>query len=246
MACTGLANPCGSGLVKNMLEAAKRRLAKPIRKKEPVSLEMITRLCDCENYAGDNSSLSDLRVAAMCVTAFHAFLRFNELASLRSCDVLFHTDGDTRFVELHILKSKTDVYRDGAKVLMAGTNDSSCPFNILSRYVKEARINLSSTDLFFRGVYFCKSKQSYKLRSTGLSYSRTREVVRAAFASLGYSVETFGLHSLRSGGATAAANAGINDRLFKRHGRWKSETAKDGYVKDNLQSLLSVSKSLHV
>ena len=52
--------------------------------------------------------------------------------------------------------------------------------------------------------------------------------------------------SLRSGGATAAANAGVHDRLFKRHGRWRSETAKDGYVKDKLDALLSVSKSLHV
>ena len=28
----------------------------------------------------------------------------------------------------------------------------------------------------------------------------------------------FGMHSLRAGGATAAANAGVPDRLFKRHG----------------------------
>ena len=35
------------------------------------------------------------------------------------------------------------------------------------------------------------------------------------------------MHSLRAGGATAAANAGVPDRLFKRHGRWKSESAKE-------------------
>ena len=64
------------------------------------------------------------------------------------------------------------------------------------------------------------------------------------FSQLGYSTELFGLHSLRSGGATAVANAGVNDRLFKRHGRWSSDKAKDGYVKDNLEALLSVSKSL--
>ena len=40
----------------------------------------------------------------------------------------------------------------------------------------------------------------------------------------------FGMHSLRAGGATAAANAGVLDRLFKRHGHWRSETAKDGYI----------------
>jgi hypothetical protein len=48
-------------------------------------------------------------------------------------------------------------------------------------------------------------------------------------------IKKFGLHSLRSGGATTCANLGISDRLFKKHGRWSSETAKDGYVKDSLQ-----------
>ena len=67
-----------------------------------------------------------------------------------------------------------------------------------------------------------------------------------AFFQLGFRSRLFGFHSLRSGGATAAANAGINDRLFKRHGRWRSDKAKDGYVKDNLDLLLSVSKSLEL
>ena len=39
--------------------------------------------------------------------------------------------------------------------------------------------------------------------------------------------------------AIAAANAGVQDRwFFKRHGRWKSECAKDGYVKDSVQRWL--------
>ncbi|XP_068236956.1 uncharacterized protein [Palaemon carinicauda] len=37
------------------------------------------------------------------------------------------------------------------------------------------------------------------------------------------------------GGATSAANNGIKDRLSKRHGRWKSDKAKDGYIKDSLK-----------
>ena len=59
-----------------------------------------------------------------------------------------------------------------------------------------------------------------------------------------YWASDFGLHSLRAGGATAAANAGVPDHLFKHHGRWKSENAKDGYVKDDAASRLGVSKSL--
>ena len=44
-----------------------------------------------------------------------------------------------------------------------------------------------------------------------------------------------GLHSLRSGEATAAANTGVNDRCWKHHGRWKSETSKDAYAADSLE-----------
>ena len=53
-----------------------------------------------------------------------------------------------------------------------------------------------------------------------------------------------GLHSLRAGGASAAANANVNERCWKRHGRWKTDSAKDGYVADSVESRLSVSKSL--
>ena len=53
----------------------------------------------------------------------------------------------------------------------------------------------------------------------------------------------FGMHSLR---ATDAANAGVPGRLFKRHGRWRSESAKDGYVIDSVERRLSVSKSLGI
>ena len=58
------------------------------------------------------------------------------------------------------------------------------------------------------------------------------------------------LHSLvpvkggRGGGASAAANSGVPDRVFQRHGCWKSATAMDGYVEDSTDVKLSVSKSL--
>jgi hypothetical protein len=91
------------------------------------------------------------------------------------------------------------------------------------------------------------STGGYKFRgSTPLSYSRAREVVLSAFASIGLPKQEYGLHSFRAGGASAAANAKIKDRLFKRHGRWKSDRANDGYIKDDIESLLSVSRSLGI
>ena len=45
-----------------------------------------------------------------------------------------------------------------------------------------------------------------------------------------------GIHSYRVSGASAAANAdGVTDRCIKRYGRWRSDPAKDGYIKDSLE-----------
>ena len=97
----------------------------------------------------------------------------------------------------------------------------------------------------FRGV--TQTKAGERLRKTGgLSYTRLRELLLSKISQLGYDPTLFSMHSLRAGGATAAANAGVEDRLFKRHGRWKSETAKDGYVKDSVERRLEVSKQLGI
>ena len=52
-----------------------------------------------------------------------------------------------------------------------------------------------------------------------------------AFKDIVLDISAIGTHSLRSGGATAAANAGVPDPLFKRHGRWASESAKEDMSK---------------
>ena len=65
-----------------------------------------------------------------------------------------------------------------------------------------------------------------------------RELLKKKLDELGF------LHSLRAGGATAAAAAGVPDRVFKKHGRWKSETAKDGYIEDSFHKRLSVTQNL--
>ena len=111
---------------------------------------------------------------------------------------------------------------------------------MLERYYELASLSTVSKLRLFRGIVVTKSGQ--RLRSQGsLSYTRLRELFLNKLAELGFDPKQFGLHSLRLGGATAAANAGIPDRLFKRH-----ESAKDGYVKDSVGALLSVSQSLNL
>ena len=148
-------------------------------------------------------------------------------------------------MSVHIHSSKTDQYRQGDTVLVARTNSPTCPVAMMEQYYVQASLSHSSSLLLFRGI--TRTKHGERLRPTGgLSYTRMRELFVAKWKELGFDAKQFGLHSLRAGGASAAANGGVPDRLFKRHGRWRSEAAKDGYVKDSREALLSVSRSLEL
>ena len=225
-----------SPLVQATLAGLKRELSKPKVRKEPVTAEMLTTLVQS---LGVTPSLSDLRLAASCLLAFAAFLRYDEMAKLRCCDITFSSES----MSVHILSSKTDQYRQGDSVLVSRTNSPTCPVAMMERYFAQAGLSHSSPSLLFRGI--THTKHGERLRQAGgLSYTRMRELFIAKWKELGFDPAQFGLHSLRAGGATAAANAGVPDRLFKRHGRWRSDVAKDGYIKDSKEALLSVSRNL--
>ena len=101
-------------------------------------------------------------------------------------------------------------------------------------------------EYLFRAVTFFETKGTHQLRkkNTPLSYTSVRSYVPEYVKSIGLDEKSFGTHSLRRGGATSAANNGAKDRLFQKHGRRKSVSAKDGYVDEDLLSILSVSRSL--
>jgi integrase len=44
----------------------------------------------------------------------------------------------------------------------------------------------------------------------------------------------FGLHSLRSGGATLCALQEVDERLFQEHGGWASKAAMHNYIQESL------------
>lgn len=237
----GQLDPCNSPVVIQLLESAKRILSVPVKKKEPVTPEVIQRLV--AHYGSASASLADLRLLTLCVLGYAGFFRFDELVQLRRCDFQF----EDSFMRIFVQRSKTDIYRDGAWVVIARTFKPTCPVLLTLRYFAAASFSEDSEDFIFRPLSFCSSNGSYRFRgSVPLSYSRAREIVLCAFEAIGLSRRDYGLHSLRAGGASAAANAQVTDRLFKRHGRWKSDKAKDGYIKDNILSLLSVSLSLGI
>ena len=233
---SGLPPITESPFIEAVRAGLQRMLAKPKKKKEPITADMLRLLVDS---MPSKPSLTEVRLVASSLLAYAAFLRFDELAKLRGCDVRFESDK----MSVHIESSKTDQYRKGDTVLVARTGTATCPVAMLERYISMGGIDLTTKLRLFRGIVH--TKQGERLRASGaLSYTRMRELFLGKLSELGLDPKQFGLHSLRAGGATAAARAGVPDRLFKRHGRWKSESAKDGYVEDSVAARMAVSKSL--
>ena len=230
-------DPTRHTLVVQVLQGAKRILAHRVQKKEPITPEILLSLV--ERFGQQSATLADIRLITMCLVAFAAFLRYSEVAGLKESDVVTYAD----HMELFIEKSKTDQYRDGAWVVVARVSSPCCAVAMVERYVTMANIGKDETKHFFRGITTTKTGEKLR-QGGGLSYSRARELMLSKLEALGLDKRKFGLHSLRAGGASAAANAGIPDRWFKRHGRWRSENAKDGYIKDSLESRLAVTRAM--
>lgn len=236
----GYVDPCNSFLCTPVKEGARRSIGHYIaNKKQSITPHILRQIV--LKYGNTHSNLSHKRIACMCLVSFAVFLRFSELVSLKRSDIHFHAS----HVNIFIAKSKTDQLREGNSVLIVRTNSDICPVHMLKAYLLQANIANNSQEFIFRSVTFCNSTNTYILRgSSPLSYTRARELLLDALGSLGFDKSKFGLHSLRAGGATAAANAGINDRLFKKHGRWASDFAKDGYVCENINEKLLVTQNL--
>ena len=226
---SGLPSPTASPFVQIVLDGLRRAHAKPVKKKEPFTVEMLKAIAD---DAIQTDSLADTRLAAACLLAFAGFLRYDEISNIRPCEIQFKAD----HISIKIPRSKGD------QVVIARNNSTSCPIAMLDWYMVKAKIPADSSLFLFRPIVAGKIP---RLQDSGqLSRSRLSELLREKLDKLGFVAVEISPHSLRAGGATAAAEAGVPDRLFQRHGRWRSEKAKDGYVKDSLEKRLSVSKKL--
>ena len=234
-------NPCSNKVVCLILEGGKRLLSKPISKKDPITPDILHLIVQ---RFGDKKDLSKLRICCLFLLGFSGFLRYSELSYIKMNNIEFH---DT-YIKLFISKSKTDIYRRGSSIIIAKTSNDLCPVFWLKLYIDSAGLSLNSDSYLFRSISFVKSKGVYKLcdRNVPLSYTRAREILLNSLEQVGLDKSRFGLHSLRSGGATTGANRGVSDRLIKMHGRWVTDRSKDGYIKDSIESQMAVSLNLGI
>ena len=215
----------------------RRKLACATTKKEPITLKILSTLVS--RFGQKDAPLSDIPTLSVCLLGFAGFFRFNEMDKICESDIVVYE----KHTEIFIESSKTDQLRDGAWVVIVRTGTPLYPVAMLKCFMRMANMTGAHDKHLFRAIVSTKNCQ--KLRDSGsVSYTRIRELVLEKLSAIGLDPKRFGLHSLCSGGVSVAANAGVPDRMFKRHGRWRSENAKDGYVKDSLKECLLVSQNL--
>ena len=131
-------------------------------------------------------------------------------------------------LDFFIKQSKTDKFKEGAWIVISPTEITECPKLTFWPYMKLANINDNLSNYIFQSVVRTKSRcKLHKCRK--LSYTRAREILLGNFGKVGLPKGSFGLHSLRSGRATAAGNV-VLERLIQKHGSWKAESSKNRYI----------------
>jgi hypothetical protein len=119
-----------------------------------------------------------------------------------------------------------------------------CPVALVERLLDEGRYVFLGSGALIRTTVITPSRQYIKRKQP--SYSTVLRWFKEGALALGLDPKQYGTHSGRRGGASGAAANDVPDRLFKAHGGWRSERAKDGYVVSRLQEKLSVTQCLDV
>ena len=103
-----------SEFCRNIVESAKRQKSQPVRKKKPITTDIIRSILDVHNKKDAN--LKNLRIAAraLCSLAFAGFFHYHELCNIVPKHIEFHSD----YIRIFVPRSKTDVYREGISSLL--------------------------------------------------------------------------------------------------------------------------------
>ena len=238
----GLPNPMEHIFVKTALEGAKRIVGKNTvkRQKEPVTSDMVKAIVDIYERS---ANLIHQRFVIACLLGFAGFLRISELLEIHVGDITF----DKECMKIVIPKSKNDQDREGHVVYISRTETDYCTVSKVEKYLEKC--NLANNPNAFIICRLAKTKVGHNpIGHRSICYTTINENFHEFIVPVcnDFSSSEYGLHSLRSGGSSAAINGGISERLVGKHGRWKSGYSRDRYLKDDKKNRLSVTKAINL
>ena len=201
-----------------------------------ILLQIYAKLKPFQSLDTDSSMLW-----AAFTLAFFVFLHSSEFTCNGKFDIQSHlTKSDVRFYpnivqpvsfEIVIKKSKTDPFRETAKLTIAKSNSTVCAVTALRDYLLQTTSSVATQPLF----QFSDGRH--------LTRSSLTNNLRVLLKICGFDSTCYASHSFRIGAATTAGAAGLPDWLIKVLGRWKSDVYQS-YIRTPKETILQVPQNL--
>ena len=243
----GYPSPLEDPFVALVLQGCGRLCARPVKKKDPLTASLVKGLIDHYSPLSQLSDLHILRFLVIVVVGFAGFFRIDEMVSIKLRSVQIH-DGHMQIALAHC---KNDQMRKGNEILVARTNSAYCPVGLTELFWQKAQMDGTNSDTFFIPRLLATKSGHAAHKSAGISYTTAYEQFKAFIQPATTEGTRFPPpppppppHSLRSGGASQAAASGVAEWLISKHGRWRSERARNAYLEDTFENRLTVSRSL--
>jgi integrase len=211
----GLPNPTRAELVHSTLRGIKRRRGCAQREAMPLLRDDLLLVLD---VMGDG--LRDIRDKAVLLVGFAAALRRSELVGLDVEDIEHVRQG----IVLHLRRSKTDQDGRGRKIGIPFGRTRSCPVAALDAWLAASEIT--------EGAIFRPVDRHGRIQPSRLSGEAVSLVVRERVAAAWFDPAPYSGHSLRSGLATSAAQAGVPTWRIKAQTRHASDAMLSRYIRD--------------
>ncbi|CAI7795722.1 unnamed protein product [Closterium sp. NIES-53] len=231
---TGSKCPTFGPFTTQVRDYAKRHCPRPSRMKEPVSIQQVRDMST--NYLQSDNP-AEFQKGLIPILMYSGFLRYSDLVAIQWQDIQF----DDEVMWILIPHSKTDQAGRGTWIPIAATTDPCCPVRCAQRFLQLAGYGPHSVGSLIRVFGHASANKG---QAKPPSYTTIRNWCKEAFAKVGLGEQQLGTHSFRKGAATVAANIGVPDRIFKRMGRWRSDTAKEMYVTPHVGHLIKASRDL--
>jgi integrase len=222
--------------------------ATPSQQKTEVAWPLLQRvLTATETGALDTQRPREERARArrdgcLIALAYFFFLRGSEVARMRRSDVSITSeavDGATlRVLRVHVNRlCKNDTKRLGhERVLGERPGSAFCMLRTVEAYLATDKGSPATAPLFPLQPGGAQAMHADTPRG------RLRHWLEAV-RQPGEDPSASGFHSLRAGGASEAAHAGVAERLIKLHGNWKSDAVRL-YMRPDMGERLAASAAL--
>ena len=206
-------------IIENLM-GIRRRKGTYQKAKKPLLINNLKHIIDVINKQND-PDIKKIRNKALLLLGFSGGFRRNELVSINHEDIEFVFEG----LKISLKNSKTDQFGEGfTKGIPHFENSIYCPVSTLKTWINMSKIK--------KGPLFTRFSKGSKITNIRLSNQSVALIIKDYLSKAGIDNQNYSGHSLRSGFATSAAEAGAEERSIMAITGHKSTEMVRRYIKE--------------